>query len=410
MAKWSRPIGIAGTLVAIVVIIALGLRSEPPPDADLRNGQVFIQDNLTSAGGREYGVWVAPDGTPYAGQRSGDGEWDVIDLGGLPGNPLAAPTGDDTHNVYVVGIDSRGSVHVAGNMHDEPLRYVRSASGRLAGWRVEPGPRSAKRVTYPAFTALPDGTLLFWRRVGIAGRGHVLLDSLAPGAARWRSLGTVLDGRPTGESPYLNHIATDERTGTIHLLFEWRATEDPATTNDVGYARSRDGGRTWERSDGTILRAPITHDTAEAVIDTLPSGSGLLNSGGLAIDAGGRPHGVVARQPPTGEPVFEHVWLDDGVWQRARLDDLGLDGRAQLAATPDGHIWLLGVDASEVKAIDITPGVDGETERTLTQVPVGWAVNFDTRALARTGALRMLIPDGSEPHVFEASLADGSGD
>ena len=411
MTNWSRPIGSAVTLAALALLVVLGLRLERPPDADLRNGQVFIQDNLTSDGALEYGVWVGSDGTPFAGRRTDRGDWRVVDLSRLPGNPLAAPTRDDTHNIYVAGVDARGSVHIAGNMHDEPLRYVRSAPDRLAGWRSTPAPRGAERVTYPAFTSLPDGTLLFWRRVGVAGRGHVVLDELRPGASRWRSLGTVLDGRPTGESPYLNRIATDPRTGTIHLLFEWRATEDPDTTNDVGYARSRDGGRTWERSDGTRLRRPITHESAETVIDTLPSGSGLLNSGGLAVDSEGRPHGVVTWQPPTGEPAFEHVWLDgDNVWRRERLSDLGLEGRAQIAATPDGRIWLLGVDAGEVVAVDVTPGQDDRERRTLASVPVGWAVNFDSLALARAGELRMLIPDGSEPHVVEVSLGVGSGD
>ena len=77
------------------------------PAADLRNGQVFIQDNLWSAGRHQYAVWVGTGGTPYAGQAPPAGpRWKIVNLARLPGNPLAAPTADDEHNVYAVGVDA----------------------------------------------------------------------------------------------------------------------------------------------------------------------------------------------------------------------------------------------------------------------------------------------------------------
>jgi hypothetical protein len=408
MERWSRPVGIALSLVAVAVLVAVGLSSEAPTASDLRNGRVFIQDNLWSTRDRQYAVWVGLDGTPYAGrQRPGSSEWEIVNMAKLPGNPLSAPTAEDEHNVYAIATDARGGVHIAGNMHDDPLRYVRSAAGGFGTWKRAPGPARHDRVTYPAFTALPDGTLLFWRRVGSSGQGRIELDALQPGASSWRSIGTVLDGRPNGEGPYLNHVAIDRTSGVIHLLFEWRASQDAATTNDVGYARSADGGRTWEAADGTSISTPITHETAEMVLDTRPVGSGLRNQGGLTVDAAGRPHGVVTFDLGGGEVLLEHVWADGGAWHSSQLTDLGLSGRPQLAGTPDGRVWLLGVRGTEVVAIDITPDREHAATRELARVPVGWEVNYDSQALAREGVVEMLIPDGAQPHVVEAPLTGG---
>jgi BNR repeat-containing family member len=397
MSRWSRPIGVAVTVALLAVLLAIGLSSSPPEPGDLRNGQVFIQDNLWSTADYQYAVWVGGNSTPYAARRSrGSRRWKIVNLAKLPGNPLAAPTADDTHNVYVIATDAEGGVHVAGNMHDNPLRYVRAAPD-LDGWARGPAPASDGSVTYPAFTALRDGTLLFWRRVGISGRGAVRLDYLPPGASAWHSLGVVLDGRQSGESPYLNHIAVDPRSGVIHLMFEWRRGGDVTTTNDVGYAQSRDGGRSWQASDGTPFRLPITHASAETVIDTPPAGSGLLNQGGMTVDARGRPHGMVVFDQPDGQRVWEEVWLDNGTWHRESFSDLNLDGRPQLAGTPDGRVWLLGARGATLEAIDVTPNRKRAPSQEVASVPVGWEANYDSQALARFGRVEMLIPEGDHP-------------
>ena len=408
----SRIIGIGISLIFLVGLVIIGLLRDggvPGPPPDLRNGRIFIQDNLWSAGTDQYAVWVGPDGTPYAGKRPREeGEWKVTNLAELPGNPLAAPTEDDEHNVYAIGVDATGGVHIAGNMHNDPLRYVRSRTGNLRNLRPRDGPRPGASTTYPVFVGLPDGTLLFSRREGSAGEGAILLDALAPGARSWRSRGVILDGEPTNEGPYLHHIAVDPRTGAIHLLFEWRGGATSETNNDVGYARSVDGGRSWQTSAGTTLDAPITHATAETVIDTNPSGSGLLNGGGLTVDTAGRPHAAVGFQRADGSQLVEHLWLDDGTWQREQHSDRFLTGRPQIAATHDGRVWLLAVNEGDVEAIDVTPDTERLGSSEIVAVPPKWEVAYDSQALARYGVVEMLVPRGDAPQVVAASLPNGN--
>jgi hypothetical protein len=397
----------------VVVAVARDQGQPAPPATDLRNGRVFIQDNLWTEGDEQYATWVDPGGVPYVGKRvSGSDDWEVVDLAGLAGNPLGAPTVDDEHRVHVVGVDSLGHVHVVGNVHSTPLRYVRSAApGDISAWESAEMAGPVERVAYPRFVKLGDGTLLFFRREGEAGFGAIELDELAPGETEWRHVGTVLDGRPTDENPYLHQVAVDPASGAIHVLFVWREGQlEPQTTADLGYARSDDGGRTWRTSDGRDLALPITHDTAETVLDTVPSGSGLVNQGGLALDPSGRPHGVVLFAPPGGERSLRHVWHDGERWEVERLDGGLVEGRPSIAVTADGRRWLLGVRGGEMRAIELTGRGTG-TERPAGRVPSGWEVTFDSRALAANDRLEVLVPDGDTPEVvrFPIGADDGSG-
>jgi hypothetical protein len=368
---------------------------------DLRNGRVHIQDNLWRTAEHRYAVWVGADGTPYVGKSLVDGDrWTVVDLGRIPGNPLAAPTDANLHNVYTIAVDADERVHVFGNHRRSPLRYVRSArGGDISQWvsGLVPGP--TERVTYPQLASLPDGTLLFFRREGMSGRGAVMLAALDPGAQEWRHVGNIIEGRPSDESPYLHRVAVDPLTGMVHLLFTWRRTGDVATTNDVEYARSPDAGRTWETSAGERLRVPLTHGASDVVIDTPPEGSGLLNQGGLDVDRCGRPHAVVTFDDGRNRSL-EHVWHDGRSWQARELSGNLLEGRPVIVAGE--RVWLAGSKDAEVLAIDVSSGSAGAMVRLGRAVP-NWEVTYDSRQ-ASAGGLETLVPRDEQPLVLAERL------
>lgn len=363
------------------------------------NATAFINDNLWTSGDAQYAVWVDPDGRPFAGRRQlPDGPWTVADLGAVPGNPLAVPTEPDAHNVYAIAVDAEGYVHVAGNMHADPLRYVRSSQpGSIDQWTAGTmvGSEEAS-VTYPAFVLAPDGTLLFFYRDGGAGGGNTILNRLAPGTGAWERVATLIDGRSSGESAYLQHVAVDA-AGAIQLVFVWRAGEDPATNADVSYARSEDGGRTWLASDGSMLELPITHGAADVAVPTRPGSLQLVNQGGLAVDGSGRPHAVFrARSPVQGEGVL-HVWRDDTAWRRELLlTDRSVGGRPALVAGAEG-VGLLWAERTSRRnsTLWLTELVGGRAadEVVLARLPVdGWEATFDSVALARRRELHVLLP------------------
>jgi hypothetical protein len=379
--------------------------TSPAGTANPINGESFIQDNLWTTGREQYAVWVGLDGIPFAGvHRLCSCTWRRVNLGALPGNPLHSPTGSDGHDDYVIAVDSLGYVHIVGNMHSIPLRYIRSTYPReITQWVTGTMPGPTDSVTYPQFTQLPNGTLQFWYRDGVSGEGQELLNELLPKETAWRSMGTILDGRPTHESPYLNHIALDPVTGMVGLMFEWRRSPNPSTTSDVGYAQSPDGGRTWETAAGTPLPVPITHDVENTILKTVSSGSGLENNGGLTIDTRGHPHGVVVFGKSGGTQDVQQLWFDGRRWHRQLLGDV-LEGRPAIASTPDGRVWLLGAFDNTLEAVDVTPGQNQHRRITLAPVPTSWEAVYDSQELSLHGKVQVLIPDGDRPVVVQADL------
>ena len=382
---WLRLVIVVGVAAALFALAALwDPRTGSGRDVDPRNGQAFIQDNLWTAGDAQYAVWVGDDAQPLLGVRAAAGGWETTDLGAVGGNPLAAPTDDDTHNVYVLAVDPLGHVHVAGNMHTDQLRYIRTERpGRYDRWVTPAMGGENQSVTYPAFVALPDGTLLFFRREGLPGRGQLVLDRLPSGDTEWQHVGVIVDGIPSSEGPYFQHVAVDPDTGSIHLAWLWRQGPTSAGNNDVSYMRSDDRGASWTRSDGTPIELPAVHDTAELVLDT-GSRSGLLNNGGMIVDADGRPHMVLQR----GDRII-HLRFDGEGWIESEPIAAFTRSRPSLARGPDGTVWAIGIRGTQLAAEQIHPDV-GPTVRG-SSVARGWEPTPDTQAMQLDDRIDILI-------------------
>lgn len=398
-------LAVVGVVIGGLIVLAWQWRGETDAGRfDLRNARAFIQDNVWTSGDATYAVWTDPDGRPHIGRREGSGSWTTTPLDAIPGNPLAAPTVADHHNVYVVAVDADGHVHVAGNMHGDHLRYVRSVEpGRIDGWEAATmGGGDDRSVTYPRFVGLPDGTLLFFRREGRSGRGDILLDRLPPGADQWVHDGTLIDGAASDESAYLHHVAVDPMTGALHLGWIWRDGRSTAGNNDVSYATSDDGGRTWTDTAGRTLVLPITHEQAEVV--PVSGGPPLANSGGLVVDGDGRPHMVFS-----GRDELVHLWHDGTAWHQREPAATSPGSRAGLARAPDGGVWALVNRASRVTALQIHPQTGPSVGGP--EVVFGWEPTIDSQALMRTGVVQMLVvdADADHPEIVALPLPAGSG-
>ncbi|MGO8055575.1 BNR-4 repeat-containing protein, partial [Rhizobium leguminosarum] len=59
--------------------------------------------------------------------------------------------------------------------------------------------------------------------------------------------------------------------------------------HDICYARSKDGGKTWEKSSGEKYQSPITAANAEYAL-RIPQKSELINQTSMFADAQGNPY------------------------------------------------------------------------------------------------------------------------
>lgn len=311
------------------------------------NTAVFRKNSVVSHGDTQYVAFYDPDGrVTLASRVHGSDDWNVA---------ATQYTGrvTDAHNIISVGVDGDGFLHVAFDHHGDSLHYARSvAPGSLELGPLLPmvGTEEAD-VTYPEFHRLPDGSLLFAYRAGLSGRGNMLLNRYVPQSHTWERMHTVLLDGEGDRNAYWQMYADPE--GTLHLSWVWRESWLVETNHDLCYARSADGGRTWQHSDGTPYELPITAATAELAW-AVPQNSELINQTSMTADTSGHP--LIAtywRDANDSVPRYRLVYHDGAAWQMStvgeRIQPFSLSGggtkmipiaRPQVAAKGDTVYYI----------------------------------------------------------------------
>ena len=109
--------------------------------------------------------------------------------------------------------------------------------------------------------------------------------------------------------------ACTDKSGTVHLSWMWRESADVASNHDLCYARSRAGGKTWERSTDEKYSLPVTAATAEYAV-RIPQNSELINQTSMAADDEGRPFiATYWREGNETVPQYRLVYLDGKSWR-----------------------------------------------------------------------------------------------
>ena len=378
------------------------------------NAVSFIQDNLCTFGDTQYAVYWGTDQSGYITKRTlPNGPWSTpVRLQDVAGNPLQTPVTDDAHNTIVVGVDPTGNVHVAGNHHNFPLRYMRTTTpGDLstftAGTMLGVNEDS---VTYPQFVLdQASGKLFFFYRNGSSGYGNEYVRRLD--GSTWVNpvAGTLIDGIASNESPYMQHISSD--ANGLHLFWCWRESPSDAGSNtDMTYMRSSDGGVTWKKENGQAVTIPATHANSNVIWDTA-QGSGMVNQNGATVDSLGHPHTVFHEYDANGKTQIAHVWYDGTAWQHElvtkyltrRMETVGQGlitveiSRPTIVASQDGRVYviyrtLFDDRRGTVRAVDVTPGTTDRRDFSICNIDLWeWEPTFDTQAAKNRNELHMII-------------------
>lgn len=246
------------------------------------NTAVFRGSSVVSHGNHQFTSFYDKYGNVVVAKRlKGDSIWEIKTTH-YKGNVK------DAHNVISLGIDGEGYLHLAFDHHGHPLKYTKSVeAGSLEMGELEPMTgRNERDVTYPEFYTLPDGDLLFAYRSGESGRGNLILNRYDVKAKKWHRLQDILIDGEDARNAYWQ-LFVDSK-GTIHLSWVWRESWLVETNHDLCYAKSNDGGKTWQKSDGTPYLLPITLETAE-IAWSIPQNSELINQTGMSADSDGNP-------------------------------------------------------------------------------------------------------------------------
>lgn len=386
------------------------------------NTTVFRNNSVTTHGDTQYVAYYDAKGMLTLGKRSvKGGKWTVSQTQ-YKGNC------HDAHNVISIGVDGEGYLHVSFDHHNNPLRYCRS---------VEPGSLvldtlmamtgvDEKDVTYPEFYNLDGGDLLFAYRSGGSGRGNLVMNRYDVKTRKWSRVQDVLiDGERKRNAYWQLYV---DAKGIIHVSWVWRETPDVATNHDLCYARSADGGRTWEKSTGEIYTLPITIANAEVACQ-IPQRSELINQTSMTADANGHPYiATYWRDTDSQIPQYRLVWHDGTTWRQEQVGDrktpFSLSGggtkcipiaRPRLAIREkDGALeaYYIFRDVERGSRVSVAYtanlGFDPWNVKDLTDFPVeAWEPSHDTELWKQQGRLDIYVQcayqgDGEKSVTVEA--------
>ncbi len=276
----------------------------------------------------------------------------------------------DNHGGPALTVDSSGYLHIVYYPHHHPFRYCRSVRPNDASeWTEEI--QFGNRCTYPALLCGPDDTLYLACRESSREGQWVLNFYWKHPDREWEGPRTLLHGdAPSGYTRWQASLAFGKDADTIHMSFMIYEDRPEGIGYAVGYLRSPDSGKTWERSDGTEVSLPATPTTMD-VVEAAPSSESPLNMrvGCIAVDPSGVPWFIYSRldrQPfeswlahPNGEggwtkqsilPAAQDQWPDRGVQTPGEIV-FDRDGVMYVAVTTvltdrdaEGLFWGAGSD------------------------------------------------------------------
>jgi hypothetical protein len=304
---------------------------------------------------------------------------------------------DPWHNGASVGIDRKGYIHVAGNMHLSPFNHPQNGNALYQyAWQyvVSDKPEDISSFTfvgndqsrtipgtwisYPAFARDTNGVLFvsFCHRVkfGTGWSPGIMAAAIArydADAKIWEMLGGTdyphgvktffwndSGAEGTAFQPYRPRIFFDRDSG-MHVT--WVADDGHGSSGyhtHVLYAYSDDGGESFKRADGSFYETlPITLENADVVVGPAWTGSDgrLWYTSYVGVTADGYPE--VSFADHRDDTAWWSLWRPGAGWSKpAKLpfEDIpariltdangiltAVDGHNQLHRSLDnGQSWL----------------------------------------------------------------------
>ncbi|MHC4072168.1 MAG: BNR-4 repeat-containing protein [Planctomycetota bacterium] len=201
----------------------------------------------------------------------------------------------DNHGGPSLTSDSSGFLHIIYYPHHHPFRYRRSIRPNDASeWTEEI--QFGKTCTYSSLICIPDGTLVLACRESTKQRWLLNLYEKPVGDV-WQGPRTILHGQaPSGYTRWQAALALGRDRTMIHMSFMLYEQAIEKVGYAVGYLRSTDLGRSWQRSNGKLVTLPATPKTIEIVAGTATvDGPTNFRPGNIAIDLQGVPWLIYCR-------------------------------------------------------------------------------------------------------------------
>ena len=311
------------TLTAFVLLGSCGPRPERAGDVwqivsdrtiDLCAADFDIKYSMFVRDGEIYAAYYDKEHRLKIAKHDSIGEWSYASLD--------ENVGWDSHCYISLAVDREGTIHISGNMHNDPLVYYRSeVPGDISTIRKRPMTMILEdSVTYPGFLQTED-MLVFHYRNGRSGNGSTYFNTYDFGSGTWRKLcmEPLFDGLRAANSYFKGPFAG--RDGKFHLIWCWRDDPDCSTNHGLYYAFSEDL-KEWHTPSGHSKMVPLTPADDEFLVDDIKIKEGLINGGfEVGFDEGLNPVIAYHKYDENDHTNLYSAVFKDGGWDCRRITD-----------------------------------------------------------------------------------------
>jgi hypothetical protein len=376
------------------------------------NGISSTGPNLWTHNGVQYATLVRRDWSGWI--HSSSDNWvtyNSFNLSTISGNPMGMPVDStDDHYRLSIMVDPQGYIHVMGNIHQNPLRYVKSVNpediSAFADARSTIVPimtASVDETSYQYFLPQTNGDrILFtspWDTLNqVLGRDTGVF-RLPSGQSNWvpaLANGTykiiicdqiASNGDP--ERAYFRNAYADPND-VIHLAgcWQWVALDENTRRNPF-YMKSADGGRHWTTVDGTALTLPLTYADMTGINNILlpnPPDPALTCSQPIPDPVTGYPHMIWA-----GNGVVYHYYWNGSSWVQETQTNSNI-------CYIRGELYRYGPVSSRVTLRKLATPT--QTVKLGDEVSTPVFIPLPDPILLNRGILSVMVPYGDTPAVF----------
>lgn len=379
------------------------------------NAVIFRQNSLVTHKDHQYISFYDSTGYVNLGKRKiGAEHWDIHKTQ-YDGNVL------DAHNMISIIVDGDGYLHMSWDHHGHKLNYCRSLSpGSLQmGEKISMTRKVEKKVTYPQFYKMSNGDLLFVYRDGSSGNGNIVLNRYDLKTKKWEQIHkNLIDGEGERNAYWQMYL---DKNDVLHMSWVWRESGDVATNHDMCYARSANGGKTWQTSTGSTYTIPVNAENAEYAMK-IPQKSDLINQTSMTADDNSNPY-IATYYQDKGD-LAPHVYIiyhNGEKWDQLKVGhrtlDFDLSGGGTRSIPISRPVVLHSNNSGGSKLHVIYRDEEHNDKASLKTIELGMASNWETTILTETGLDRWeptfdteLWKNKGVLNLFIQKVGQGSGE
>ena len=281
-------------------------------------------------------------------------------------DPYTLGHGVDNHARPILTIDYSGYLHVVLSGHNSPVEWRRSLRPNdSSAWTV---PVKVGEGTYPVILCDRDDKLYLTMRAN----NHAGVDFFAkPPNGPWSKKSRIVKNAEEYREAYgaFHMQMALDREGALHAVIDFYEGQDQVGRGihqAVCYAKSRDGGVSWEKADGTLIATPARPEDMDTLarntrtrIEHLPRPE--IRNDGIVVNSKGQPlifytsHSKAPGQMIVATPSHNGKWRQQNLsglleknWPNMRNTGgrvtIQKDGRicALMTLTPYNDEWIQG--------------------------------------------------------------------